>query len=76
MEKGFFILKKEEKLLIDNEIQKINNKILESKNTESIILSSQLSNNYSLSLKIFYEELNSKRLNYINELEKIKLEGE
>ncbi|MDD2644063.1 MAG: hypothetical protein PHC65_05220 [Methanobacteriaceae archaeon] len=76
MEKGFFILKKEEKLLINNEIQKINNKILESKNTESIILSSQLSNNYSLSLKIFYEELNSKRLDYINELEKIKLEGE
>ncbi len=76
MVKGFFILKKEEKLLINNEIQKINNKILESKNTESIILSSQLSNNYSLSLKIFYEELNSKRLDYINELEKIKLEGE
>ena len=76
MEKKFFILKKEEKLLINNEIQKINNKILESKNTESIILSSQLSNNYSLSLKIFYEELNSKRLDYINELEKIKLEGE
>jgi hypothetical protein len=76
VEKGFFILKKEEKLLINNEIQKINNKILESKNTESIILSSQLSNNYSLSLKIFYEELNSKRLDYINELEKIKLEGE
>lgn len=76
MEKGFFILKKEEKLLINNEIQKINNKILESKNTESIILSSQLSNNYSLSLKIFYEKLNSKRLDYINELEKIKLEGE
>jgi hypothetical protein len=64
VEKGFFILKKEEKLLINNEIQKINNKILESKNTES------------LSLKIFYEELNSKRLDYINELEKIKLEGE
>jgi len=76
VEKKFFILKKEEKLLINNEIQKINNKILESKNTESIILSSQLSNNYSLSLKIFYEELNSKRLDYINELEKIKLEGE